>query len=1250
MRRRVLIIILSIALILIPLGLLGSLIYTQKGVQILAAQLSRFERLGVHIEGISGTLAGPLHVDKFELDHPRVHVVVYDITVQLQLRGLLYGTIQAGSLTARDALIEYRDVQLPPSAYQPHFLPSFLRIDVRHADVARARYVHPNGFSIEATRARGRVTITAHRLQARDFRVEADWFDATGEMLLRAKDAFEMDLKTQATVHVRPELDVQLAASLSGPIDRLAMHAQMLRPTPATADAQYGHEGDAWNITGRFESGPFPLQGWVAHPPFSFDSASLGFRLNAAGIAVDGDVVTPDYTLGELHVKAHGRYAQRTLFLDDSSIAVSGTLGVIRTAGNIAFTGDSPTLDLHSTFANLQWPLRGAPVVRAKSGILTLGGSLPYTYEVDGQFTAPRIADAHGHASGLLAQDRLTIGSYEVQALGGAARGKGTLQYAEPRAWTLTTEAVGINPRGLNRDFPGHISFSAVSRGEGVDTSANFQTTWSRLRGTLRNQLLRGSGGLQREGKTWRAHDINLEFGNARISIDGSVNEAVDLRWTIDVPNLQTLVSDAQGSLHSHGLASGSFKAPRVLATLAAEDVRYESWFAQHVSIDADVDASNALPSRLSLQANGLGRGEPAIASLSIDGRGTALDHQITLAMTGIAKPQQPASTAKLSLNGAYDREVWKATLASTQVAHGGTEVHTAAPTALLVSKHQVSLDKLCFVVSSGQLCGEGNWQRNGAWNAAVSGYEIPLALILPSPGAQAQYAGRIEGSAKFFGGANQPWQGEAGMRIINADIIYKPPGAAPEVLHLGTGGLAAHIKPERVDFSFGVQAFTDTYVHANAYLLRNGSNDLLHVPLTANVRARAADANILPLIFPEIDHAAGLLLANASIGGTLAQPTIDGRIELSNGEFDSYRVNFALRQLHVIAQVAANQLSFQGSGRAGDGQLKTSGQLTWQDLVSRGTLHLTGKNLLVADLPDYRIVASPDLHFDIDGRTVTASGSVTIPSALIQPAKLTGAVRASDDATYVGETPEEKAGRLVVHSDIRINMGDDVRVDAFGLQGRIVGGVETIVHTGETPLGRGELGVESGRYEAYGQKLEINRGRLLFDNAPLDDPGLDIEARRKIETVTVGLNVRGTLQEPRLTFFSDPSMSQTQIVSYLIVGKPIGDSQSAAAVQTRSTRDTVALQGGGFLAAQLGKRIGLEEVGVESTTNSAGTTNTALVLGKFLSPRLFISYGISLTEAINTLKLRYTVGDNWVLRTESGEAQSADVEYTWEK
>jgi translocation and assembly module TamB len=522
--------------------------------------------------------------------------------------------------------------------------------------------------------------------------------------------------------------------------------------------------------------------------------------------------------------------------------------------------------------------------------------------------------------------------------------------------------------------------------------------------------------------------------------------------------------------------------------------------------------------------------------------------------------------------------------------------------------------------------------------------------VVLPPSGPETEYAGRIEGRVHASGAPGQPWLLDAGARIIDAAVVYKPPGADPETLNLGNGGLSATATAARLDFSLGLQAFEDTFVYANAHIERNGRNDLLHLPLTGDVRARAADANILPVVFSEIDNAAGLLTANVGIKGTLAAPEISGRIELANGSFDSYRVNLALRKLNLVADIASNGVDFRGSGTAGDGRLDVSGQFTWEKLALHGLLKLKGENLLVSDLPEYRAVASPDLQFRIDNRQVSIAGDVLVPSARIKPVNLSGAVQASEDAHYVGETEAEQTGRMTVRSEVRIKMGDDVRIEAFGLQGKIVGGVGTTVVTGETPLGRGELSVDDGRYAAYGQKLDITRGRLLFDVSPLDDPGLDIEAQRKIETITVGMNVRGTLKSPRLSFFSDPSMPQTEIMSYLLVGKGMDNMQSGETATVSSATDALAAQGGGLLASRLGHRVGLEEVGVQSSTTSSGQTNTALVLGKFLSPRLFISYGISLTESINTFKLRYTVSDKWLLKMEAGEVQSADAEYTIEK
>jgi translocation and assembly module TamB len=253
-------------------------------------------------------------------------------------------------------------------------------------------------------------------------------------------------------------------------------------------------------------------------------------------------------------------------------------------------------------------------------------------------------------------------------------------------------------------------------------------------------------------------------------------------------------------------------------------------------------------------------------------------------------------------------------------------------------------------------------------------------------------------------------------------------------------------------------------------------------------------------------------------------------------------------------------------------------------------------------------------------------------------------------DTRYKNEAVfERKQTGWIVNSDATIRLGDKINFNGLGLQGQLSGAVATRLRSGDVATGTGELSTNGGSYEIYGQKLDIKRGRLIYDSSALGNPGLNIQAERKIETTTVGVNVRGVLNSPRLQFYSSEALSQTQIVSYLLIGKPLEELQSGEATTVRSASNTLALEGGGYLASQLGRRIGLDQVGVETNTSS-DTTQQELVLGKFLSPRLFVSYGISLTEAINTVKLRYTLSDRWTIKTEAGAAKSADIEFKIER
>lgn len=1255
MRTRILLIIVA-AILLAPVAGVAVLLYSETGLQLVASQLWRLERYNVKIEGVSGTLAGTLRVARFELNHPRVHAVANDIVIEPQLRGLFIQTLQAGSVTVRDSVVELRQADMPPNDKPPRFLPSFLRVDARHVELTNVRYVHLNGTTVDVRTVRGRVTVTSSRLRAHDFAVDSDLFDASGNVLLRAAARADLPMGLEGDVSGQlhlTDVDLVLKATVDGTIDQLNMKGELLQPSQASATAVMTRPENSWNIAGKVTSSQFLLDPWLADPPLSLRNIALDVEMNPDGIHAKGLIGIPEIDEQDLSVDATGQYANRTLSLSSADIQLQNSPATLHTSGKLIFDGSAPTIDLTAKWQSMQWPLRGSPVVSSSYGDGTLRGPLPYDFAVTASLAGPNFPSGAGSATGVLSKDRVTLASYSVNALEGSLSGNGQLQFAQPRAWRVTTRTTNVNPAGLFKDFPGSINMTANASGEGFDKKAIFTADVSELRGTLRGEPIQGRGYVQRDRRGWTVRGANLGLADARLTLDGVWKDTIDASWSLNVPSLDRLLPEAKGSIVSKGQASGPLKSLHITGNLDAQEIRYRQWQAGQVTVNGDIDASGKSPSRLVASANRVGAGSPLIESMQLSGEGTALEHLIGMNVTGAAAtPRDTPPSAEMQISGTYDQKVWNATVTTTKLVTGKADdkISIAEPAKIMASSDNAQLDNFCLIAGAGRICASGKWQREGDWEGTVSGYEIPLALLLPPAGEEAEYGGRIEGRIHAFGAPNQPWQGEAGMRIVDAAIIYRPPGAEPETLNLGTGGLAATAKPERIDFSFGVQAFTDTFLFANAHLDRNDGDDLMRLPLTGDMRARAADANILPLLFSEVDNAAGLLTANAKIGGTLAEPEINGRVELSNGEVDSYRVNLALRAVNLVADLASNGLDFRGTGRAGEGQLQTEGRFTWHEGQSQGNLHLRGENLLVADLPDYRVVASPDLRFAIDGNSIDISGNVLIPSARVQPNQITGAVRASDDARYVHESEAERAGRMTVRSEVTVTIGEDVRVDAFGLQGRLAGAVATTVRTGEIAIGRGELSVIDGRYEAYGQKLEINKGQLLFEASPLDDPGLDIEARRKIETVTVGLNVRGTLQAPRLSFFSDPTMPQTQIVTYLLTGKAPDSMTGTDTATMASARDTLTVQGGGLLASQIGRRLGLEEVGVESSMDSDGSANTALVLGKFLSPRLFISYGISLTESINTLKLRYTISDKWVFKTEAGENQSADLEYTIEQ
>ena len=86
----------------------------------------------------------------------------------------------------------------------------------------------------------------------------------------------------------------------------------------------------------------------------------------------------------------------------------------------------------------------------------------------------------------------------------------------------------------------------------------------------------------------------------------------------------------------------------------------------------------------------------------------------------------------------------------------------------------------------------------------------------------------------------------------------------------------------------------------------------------------------------------------------------------------------------------------------------------------------------------------------------------------------------------------------------------------------------------------------------------------------------------------------------------------------------------------------SLGLKGGNLLTRSVGAHLGLEEARLQTESD---VKETSLRIGRFLSPNLYVSYGIGLFDPVSTLRLRYVLSSRFTLLAEAGgRATSADV------
>jgi translocation and assembly module TamB len=654
-------------------------------------------------------------------------------------------------------------------------------------------------------------------------------------------------------------------------------------------------------------------------------------------------------------------------------------------------------------------------------------------------------------------------------------------------------------------------------------------------------------------------------------------------------------------------------------------------------SIDAVVsfDMSAARVSKVDLHARNFTFRKRTLTALNLAVDGTTASHVMRLDAKAVGLAVQ------LQATGGFMHDAWHGQLTGFNV-DGSESLHLTleAPIALLAAADHVHADKLCVHGQPGRMCMDADWTPRN-WSADLEAQDLPMSTLTAGLTPAIEYRGRLSVAAHASGVGGEPLEGSLRADLADAKLSHRTPTGKIELIQLGTGVVTINATRNAVATDVSFDAGAVGTIKGRAEIART-TPEWQDMPLRGELHAHTAELGYVTLYFPEIDRAAGELEANLAFSGTLGTPLLEGSVKLSNTELDFYQVNLSLRETQLEAKLHDNALDFTGSAHIGQGSLSAHGSLAWRDSLPYGRFHLEGADLRVADIPEAQIDASPNLDFDIKGRQITVAGSVKVPYAKIVPADLTGAVRASADEVLVGKEPEDPNTRFEVMSDVTLVLGDKVSIDTLGLRARLTGSIAVRSGYDNVTSGTGELSILDGKYTAYGRQLDIQRGRLIFNGGVVENPGIDIRAIKAFPDVTAGVNVRGSLREPRISFFSDPSLTQSQILSLLLAGgslESVQNRQNGAAAQLLA-------QGGAMLVQQYGSKVGIQDVGLESDLSN----ETSLVLGRYLSPRLYVSYGVSLTQSLNTVKLRYSLSDRWTIKTEAGQARGADLVYTIQK
>lgn len=857
--------------------------------------------------------------------------------------------------------------------------------------------------------------------------------------------------------------------------------------------------------------------------------------------------------------------------------------------------------------------------------------------------------------------------SFSYQGLAGSVTGEAAVAPGQPGwAWNARLALDNFRTDYWAPQWPAILSGPLQAEGSLAAGQQAVSLQRMALTGTLRDQPLAAQGDLAlllRPGVKYpdfKAHELQLDWGRDHLGVEGGVwASGWDMTLDAGLQELALLDTRVTGGISGVVQLQGPVRQPAVTLNLMGEKLGFAGISGESLSVSGFLPALAEQSGFLQLHGHQLAYGDRVIPDATLVVEGTKGAHAASWQIEADPVSAEGRLSGAFTVDGS-GKPVWLGQSDDSSVAIHDFDWRQD-PGAFAVqwtgADNQVAVGPHCWQADEARLCSREELLAGPEKAKAVLGLEgLEISRLAPLFPEGLAWNGSLEGDASLDwkkGGLPQlamqltTRQGSIGLAQEDDDPLSLPYDRL---------GLKVSTEDQRLRFRFETEAPHIGQGYIESWL------DPSSKPYQVNGALVLEQVNLAVLkpFFPGMAHLSGELNLAGGLSGAITGPDFYGDFTLSGAEISARDAPLDLSRININAAIRGREAGINGTFMSGEGKASLQGKAEWKGEPSLA-LHLTGKDLALRQKPLISAQVDPDLNISVKPYLVDINGKVVVPEAMLKPQALSDkAIPLSPDVRVVDEARKARARvaknmkQWAVNADIELLLRDKVQFEGFGLSSFMSGELRLqqqkqrgLQATGEIELKTTGNNTEA-RYEAYGQKLKIRKGQLLFAG-PVTQPALNIEAVKEVADQVVGVRVEGRANAPTVQLFSDTPMTQDEMLGYLLIGRPlyqegrlnVGGGNDTALLASAAL--SLGIRGGQGIASDIGSKVGLSDVALDA--EGAGDETQFTVSG-YLSPRLYLRYGVGVFTPVSKVTLRYKISHSLYLEAVSSLENALDLFY----